>query len=63
MKARHGPLIPIVTDEWYHILDRGNDRNSLFRDAADYRAFAQKLEPACAKHRVGSQSALLEEEI
>ena len=45
-------LIPIVTNEWYHVYNRGNDRNTLFRVTADYRAFAMKMEQACAKHKV-----------
>lgn len=37
-------LIPIVSDEWYHVYNRGNDRRILFHDASDYRAFLTKMQ-------------------
>ena len=36
----------------YHVFNRGNDRNTLFREAADYRAFTAKMEQTCVKHKV-----------
>ena len=34
----------------YHIISRGNDRQALFRDAADYRAYLKRLEAGLARH-------------
>jgi REP element-mobilizing transposase RayT len=45
-------LIPIVSDERYHVYSRGNDRHTLFHDVADYRAFQAKMEQLCSKHNV-----------
>jgi putative transposase len=43
---------PILTNEWYHVYNRGNDRRRLFHDAKDYRAFAAKLERALVRYKV-----------
>ena len=44
--------IPIVDGEWYHIVNRGNDRQTLFRTARDYEAFTIKFLSCLPKYKV-----------
>jgi len=43
---------PIIQNEFYHVYNRGNRRQPVFRDERDYRAFLTKLAEGAAKHGV-----------
>ena len=47
-------LIPLVDNEVYHVFNRGNNKQRIFREAADYSAFLRKLQQAASKHRVST---------
>ncbi len=36
-------LVPLVPNEYYHIYNRGTDKRSIFKDAADHRRFVELL--------------------
>ena len=41
------PLRIEFSDAWYHVLNRGRRRESIFRDATDYQTFLQTVQEAC----------------
>ncbi len=41
------PLRIEFTDAWYHVLNRGRRRESIFRDPKDYEIFLQTVQEAC----------------
>ena len=41
------PLRIEFSDAWYHVLNRGRRRESIFRDTKDYEIFLQTVEEAC----------------
>ena len=43
---------PILDDEYYHIYNRGNRKQPIFGDDADYRSFLEKLCDASRKYKV-----------
>ncbi len=43
---------PIVNNEPYHVYNRGNNRQTIFHDWADYQAFVKKMEITAARHSV-----------
>ncbi|MFN0158249.1 MAG: transposase [Bacteroidota bacterium] len=43
---------PIVSNEPYHIYNRGNNRQTIFHDTSDYSAFLVKLNASSAKNGV-----------
>jgi REP element-mobilizing transposase RayT len=43
---------PIVTNEFYHVYNRGNNKQRVFHDEADYKAFIKKLEDAVLRRGV-----------
>jgi len=43
---------PIVSNEPYHIYNRGNNRQRIFHEERDYLAFLKKLDAAAEKHAV-----------
>lgn len=45
-------LEPIVTNEFYHLYNRGNNKQRVFYEDSDYRAFLAKLHAAAACHGV-----------
>jgi REP element-mobilizing transposase RayT len=38
----------------YHVMNRGDRREAIFRDDADRKRFMETLGEACARKRVGS---------
>ena len=42
------PLRIEFPDAWYHVLNRGRRRESIFHDAKDYQTFLQTVQEACA---------------
>ncbi|MBX2993047.1 MAG: transposase [Bacteroidetes bacterium] len=43
---------PIVTNEFYHLYNRGNNKQRVFHEDSDYRAFLTKLNAASSRHAV-----------
>lgn len=37
---------------WYHVINRGNDRDAVFLDDADYERFLMQLAESCARYQV-----------
>ena len=41
------PLRIEISDAWYHVLNRGRRRESIFRSTKDYEIFLQTVQEAC----------------
>jgi putative transposase len=50
---------PILDGQRYHVYNRGNRRQRIFRDDSDYRSFLRKLSMSSWKYKVGVVSYAL----
>lgn len=49
----------VVSNQPHHVMQRGNDRQAIFRDAADYQAFLEWLREAARQFRVAIHAYVL----